>query len=124
MTSAAQARHSAHSVRHTGTMFLSRTKPDVGAAANGDFQLLLLLFDRIGPHAVEPWRVTWAGPDAKRFWDEHKAQLVPGAALTVSLERARIHTLRSQPPQCEIHARVIEADLAPARHADQQAANG
>lgn len=110
-------------LRHTGMMFLSRTKPEAGTAANGSFQLQLLLFDRLGPGVVEPWRVAWSGPAADDFWRQHQADLQPGAVLQVTLERARIHLMFSNPPRCEIHARVATAELVPARLADRQAAH-
>lgn len=112
-----------NTLRHTGTMFLSRTKPEASAAANGTFQLQLLLFDRLGPGVVEPWRVAWAGPEAHHFWQQHEADLVPGAVLKVTLERARIHLIFSKPPICEIHARVITVDLAPKPLTTEQASH-
>ena len=121
MTAGTQS--TSNGLRHTGTMFLSRTKPEAGTAANGAFQLQLLLFDRLGPGVVEPWRVAWSGPEADDFWQQHQADLQPGAVLQVSLERARIHLMFSNPPRCEIHARVVRAELVPTRLADRQAAH-
>lgn len=112
-----------HAMRHTGTLFLSRTKPEAGTAASGAFQLQLLLFDRLGPGAVEPWRVCWSGPAAHDFWEQHQAELLPGAILHVALERVRIHLIYGHPPRCEIHARVITAELAHARQATEQPAH-
>ena len=74
-------------MRHTGTLFLSRTPPQASTALCGAFQLQLLLLDRLGPHHTEPWRATWTGVAAQRFWQEHHAALLPGAALEVELER-------------------------------------
>ena len=86
-------------MRHTGTLFLSRTPPQASTALCGAFQLQLLLLDRLGPHHTEPWRATWTGVAAQRFWQTHHAALLPGAALVVELERARIHTLACRPPR-------------------------
>lgn len=108
-------------MKHAGILFLSRAKPAASISACGSFQLMLLLFDRIGPQQVEPWRVVWAGPAARRFWDAHQSALVAGTALQVELERARIHTLSTRPPMAEVHARVISAELAPARHSSHPA---
>lgn len=102
-------------MRHTGTLFLSRTPPQASTALCGAFQLQVLLLDRLGPHHTEPWRATWTGVAAQRFWQTHHAALLPGAALVVELERARIHTLACRPPRSEVHARVIHCALVPAR---------
>ncbi len=60
-------------MRHTGTLFLSRTPPQASTALCGAFQLQLLLLDRLGPHHTEPWRTTWTGVAAQRFWQTHQA---------------------------------------------------
>lgn len=102
-------------MRHTGTLFLSRTPPQASTAACGAFQLQLLIYDRIGPHHTEAWRVTWTGSSAQRFWQEHQQELVPGAAIVMEMERARVHTLNCRPPRSEIHASVIHCAMVPAR---------
>lgn len=103
-------------MRHTGTLFLSRTPPQASRAACGAFQLQLLLYDRLGAHHVEAWRVCWSGIAAQRFWDENAAALTPGAALVVDLERARVHTIGCRPPRSEIHANVVSCALVPERN--------
>lgn len=102
-------------MNHTGTVFLSRTAPHTHRTADGVFLLEMLLYDRISQRHIEPWRVTWAGPGAQRFWDEHKAQLIPGAALVVELDSAKVHTLNCRPSRSEVHANVICAALVPPR---------
>lgn len=102
-------------MRHTGTLFLSRTPPQASTALCGAFQLQMLLLDRLGLQHTEPWRATWTGVAAQRFWREHHAALLPGAALVVELERARIHTLACRPPRSEVHARVLHCALVPPR---------
>ena len=74
-------------MRHTGTLYLSKTAPQANMARCGAFQLQMLLYDRLGTHHIEPWRVTWTGRSAQRFWLEHAATLKPGAAVVVELER-------------------------------------
>ena len=72
-------------MRHTGTLFLSRP-PAAGQR------------------------------DAVRcFWQTHHAALLPGAALVVELERARIHTRACRPPRSEAHASVIHCARVLAR---------
>lgn len=99
-------------MRHTGMLFLSRTQPQAAPARCGTFQLQLLAFDRIGPHQTEAWRIVWTGIAAHRFWNLHKAALKPGAVLRVELEAARTHALHCRPPSAEIHARVVNMELA------------
>ena len=102
-------------MRHTGTVFLSRTPPQASPAACGAFQLQMLVYDRIGSHHTEPWRVTWSGHSAQRFWTEHQQALVPGAAMVIELERARVHTLNCRPPRSEVHANIVSCAMVPPR---------
>lgn len=74
-------------MRHTGTLFLSRPPPPAA-----------------GQHGA-----------VRRFWQTHHAALLPGTALVVELERARIHTRACRPPRSEVHASVIHCALVPAR---------
>lgn len=106
-------------MNHTGTVYLSRTPPQANHAACGAFQLQLLLYDRLGPHRVEPWRVTWTGNAAQRFWTENKERLVPGAAIVVELNHAQVHTLNCKPPRSEMHARMVCAALVPPRSIEE-----
>lgn len=98
-------------MQHTGMLFLSRQRPQAAPARSGTFQLQLLAYDRIGPHQTEPWRIVWSGVAAKRFWQQHGADLNPGAALNVTLEAARTHTLCTRPPTAEVQARVVSMEL-------------
>lgn len=102
-------------MRHTGTVFLSRTPPQASPAACGAFQLQLLVYDRIGSHHTEAWRVTWSGHSAQRFWTEYQQALVPGAAMVIELERARVHTLNCRPPRSEVHANIVSCAMVPPR---------
>ncbi|MEG1065489.1 hypothetical protein [Comamonas sp.] len=102
-------------MRHTGTLFLSKTAPQASTARCGAFQLQMLLYDRLGTHHIEPWRVTWTGRSAQRFWLEHATTLKPGAAVVVELERAQIHTLHCRPPRSEVHAHMLHCALVPPR---------
>ena len=56
-------------MQHTGTLFLSKTRPLAGPVDSGTFQLQLFAVDRIGAHQVEPWRLLWTGPEAQLFWE-------------------------------------------------------
>jgi hypothetical protein len=96
-------------MRATGTLFLSRTRPGVQRAADGTFALQLYAVDRIGAHQVEPWVVLWAGEEADAFWAAHRGHLVPGAALSVEVQRMRSHVVGRALP--EIHAVASEVQL-------------
>jgi len=96
-----------------GTLYLSRTRPSVQTAADGTFALILHALDRIAPHQVEPWVVLWCGPDARAWWQQHSAQLVPGAAIGVQVQRMRSHVVGRALP--EIHAVAQGVVLLPSR---------
>jgi len=98
----------------TGTMFLSRTRPET-ETAEGVFALTLLLFDRMGSRGVEAYRVQWTGPQAQDFWNTHQADLVPGVVLHVELERLRAHVGSTYPPLPELRANVISMQICPKR---------
>lgn len=100
-------------MRATGMLFLSKTRPSVQQAADGTFALQIYAVDRIGAHQVEPWVVLWAGAEAAAWWDAHRAQLVPGAAITVHTTRLRSHIVGRAMP--EIHAHAERIELAPPR---------
>lgn len=99
-------------MQHIGTVYLSRQRPLASITSSGSFELQLAVYDRIHSRAVEPWRLIWAGPAAQAFWAAHQAQLLPGAALHVTCENARAHTIaRSRLPITEIQAHIVQAQL-------------
>ena len=100
-------------MQHTGLLFLSRQRPQAGRTRCGAFQVQLHAHDRIDACQAPLWCITWTGPAALRFWQQHEGQLKPGAALQVQLERARLHTLYTRPPSASVHARVISLALVP-----------
>lgn len=51
-------------MQHTGTLFMSKTRPAADTVNSGVFQLQLFTVDRIGAQQVEPWRLLWTGPEA------------------------------------------------------------
>lgn len=102
----------------SGTLFLSKTRPLATTAADGTFALTLLAFDRVWAHQVEPWRITYSGLDARRFWSAHEHDLLPGQPLSVELERVRVFATPRAP---ELQAQVHSIALAPLAH--QGAAN-
>ena len=90
-----------------GLWFLSRkTSPKASRAADGTFALTLLVFDRQGPHTVEPWRVTWSGNDAFDFWSIHAHQLQPGVALYMVLDKLRCFSAAGKHSSAEFQANV------------------
>ena len=104
----------------TGTMFLSKTRPEAGMV-EGVFTLTLLLLDRVGSRGVEAYRVRWTGPQAQDFWNAHQRDLVPGAAVHVELERLRAHAGNAYPPLPELRANVISAQICPKRLSAERA---
>lgn len=98
-----------------GTLYASKTRPLVTTTSAGDFQLSLLLMDRQSHHTVEPWRLVWVGDVAHHWWKNHAEQWAPGLPLYVAVNRMQpLATSRFIRP--EIHACVMDLQLAPARH--------
>lgn len=111
-------------MRAEGTLFCSKTAPLATAAADGTFALSLLAFDRMGPHQVEGWRITWFGPAAQAFWHAHGHQLRAGQPITVRAKHIRTlsetRTTRAAFATPEIHAHIDSLALAPWAHINQQ----
>ncbi|MDP3651072.1 MAG: hypothetical protein Q8R67_05245 [Rhodoferax sp.] len=105
-------------MQSTGILFTSKTKPLLTKALDGTFALTLLAFDRIGPHTVEPWRITYFGPEAKVFWDTNQAALMqPGQPLAIEAQRQRAFDTGGRFGVApEIHATVTRMALAPLAH--------
>ncbi|SFE88239.1 hypothetical protein [Paracidovorax wautersii] len=106
-------------MQHTGTLYLSKTKPVV-TTHEGDFALLLLLMDNLGKQGLEPYRVRWTGPEAEAFWNAHHADLQPGAPLDVELSNVRAVSGATRPPMPELRARVVRMTLRPRSTAARQ----
>ena len=111
-------------MQHTGTLFMSKTRPIVAKGADGSFRLELALVDNMGrnPHngrdEKEAYRVRWIGPEAQAFWDAHKADLPAGTPLHAELERLRVHPgPQTFPPLPELRGYVVRLQLAPRRAA-------
>ncbi len=97
-------------MHHTGTLYLSRTRPVVDTAPDGAWRITLLLLDRQGTHETEAWRVRWAGEAARAWHAQHQHLLEPGAVLRVQLERARAHQGQAHVPEIRARAICIEID--------------
>ena len=82
-------------MNHTGTLFMSKTRPIVAKGADGSFRLELALVDNMGRNPAtgrdekEAYRVRWSGPEAKAFWEAHQGDLTPGTPLHAELARLR-----------------------------------
>ena len=80
-------------MHHTGTLFMSKTRPIVARDADGSFRLELALVDNMGRNPItkrdekEAYRVRWSGPEAKAFWEAHQGDLTPGTPLHAELAR-------------------------------------
>lgn len=99
----------------TGTMFLSKTRPETGRAEDGAFQLTLQLIDRLGAHETQVYRVRWEGPAAEAFWLRHVEALTPGAVLHTELTRLRVYVGATYPPVPELRGRVVALQMGAKR---------
>lgn len=99
-----------------GTLVLSKTAPLATTAADGTFVLTLHGYDRQATHKVESWRVIFCGTPAKDFWQQCKAHLVPGRAVTLQAHRLRA-TGSGRFGGAEFEAHATTMALAPAAHA-------
>lgn len=103
-------------MRAEGILFTGKTKPQATTARDGTFALTLLAFDRIGPHQVEPWRISYYGPDAQAFWKAESAALsTPGLPLQVCADRMRTFG-GGRYGASEVTATVRSISLAPPAH--------
>lgn len=109
-------------MRAQGVLYMSRTQPLATRAANGRWQLTLLLMDRIAPLRVEPWFVSWAGPEAEAWWRDHEADLTPGTPLQVTACDIRAMARNGRAPQT--HARLLACRLVPRPQPARAAAAG
>lgn len=102
-----------------GMLFMSHTKPLACRALDNTFTLQLLAFDRMGPHQVEPWRITWSGAKAEQFWLRFKDQLSKaGQPINVRCEKLRNFTngdRRGGGPEFVVQATSIELAAAPVK---------
>lgn len=103
-------------MRASGLFFLSKTKPET-SEVEGEFALTLAVYDDLGRAGKERCRVRWTGTQAQAFWQRHQRDLLPGAVLRMELERLRAFAGTTFPPQPELRARVISAELVPKRTA-------
>eukprot|EP01030_Chromulinospumella_sphaerica_P005079 gene5079-4967_t len=109
-------------MQHTGILFMGKSRPTIDTEKDGSFRLELVLIDNMGrnPHTgrdeKEAYRVRWAGPAAKAFWDTHRDDLTAGAPLHAELERLRAHPgQQTRPPIPELRGRVVRLQLLPRR---------
>lgn len=102
-------------MRATGTLFMSKTRPEVGRNDQGQFRLVLRLLDNLGTEGMEAYQVRWLGPEAEAFWNAQRNNLVPGAVLDVELTHLRAHTGATRPPIPELRGRVVRAQVIPKR---------
>lgn len=108
-------------MQHTGTLFMSKTRPLAGPVDSGTFQLQLFVVDRISAQQIEPWRLLWTGPEAQVFWETHTdAQLAPGTPLRITAHKGRAH--QSGRAGAEFVAHVITCEIAPQRTVDKREA--
>ncbi|KQP39237.1 hypothetical protein [Pseudorhodoferax sp. Leaf274] len=99
-------------MRHTGIVHMRKSKPTGIVSASGTFVATLPVLDAWGTHAREPWRLIWAGDEARAWWDREGHTLQPGDTLQVELEKVRVHAEgKGWDAKTEIHAHVLAAQL-------------
>jgi hypothetical protein len=91
----------------TQTLYLSaKTKPQARVADDGVFVLTLLTYAPIHGRIRDAWRLLWAGPAAQAWWQQHGADLVPGAAVLVDVDLVRPFDASGRASGAEIHAAI------------------
>jgi hypothetical protein len=71
------------------------------------------VFDRQGPHTVEPWRIHWYGNDAFDFHSLHAHLLQPGVPLDLELINLRCFSAAGRHSSAEFHATVKSLQVLP-----------
>lgn len=94
-----------------GTLYLSHTKPLATTAKDGTYQLTLLAFNRIGPHRIELWHITYSGPAALAWFTDYGTGLCAGQAIRVELKNLRKYTIGSRSGWPEFVCDVISVEL-------------
>jgi hypothetical protein len=93
----------------TGVFFVTKQLP-IAAVVGETFTLTMHLYDRLSPHAVEPYVVRWVGNYARTWWDEHHRRIQAGTPLRLVLHNPRSFPGARAP---ETHALVHTCELAP-----------
>ncbi len=95
----------------TGTLTLGDMPPVGMVASDGTFVLTLLLRDLMPVgSALSTWWVTWSGPQAQQFWQEHGQALLPGTRLHMVCTRIWSFGHRTT-GATRIHATVVELSM-------------
>jgi len=74
----------------SGTLYLGKQTPQATTAADGQFGLSMLAYDRQGYKHVEPWRLVWVGQAAKDWHAAHASHLKPGTPIEVQATHLRL----------------------------------
>lgn len=110
-------------LQHSGTCHMAKARPVVATAADGTWNVSMRVFDRQGTHQVEPWLITYSGPDALEWWEREGRTLEPGDTVRVDLQRARVHVVSRDRhgATSELQAQVVRLEIV-ARARKQEAA--
>lgn len=76
-----------------GMLFVNRTPVCLSQDTRGQDTLTIGCVDRIGPHAVEGWRLVWKGPAAADFYRAHRARLTAGTPIVATVSNLRAHAV-------------------------------
>lgn len=104
----------------TGELYHGKTPPVAETGKSGLFRLTVRLIDNMGrnPQGIEvkeAHEIEWYGPEAKAFWEQHSADLVKGAVVSVVLENPRAIATGTYPPQAHIRTRAVRLAIIPKR---------
>lgn len=100
-------------MKHSGLLYLARRRPVADFGPDGEFRLTLSLVDNLGHGRVEGYCVRWSGPQAKAFWAAQQGALVPGAVLSVELERLQLCMVGGRNGLPELRARALRLEVVP-----------
>lgn len=75
----------------TGTVFLTKQRPQTGVSDDGTYTVSLRVIDRVGVHERTPWILLFSGDAARAWWALEGHMAEAGDGLEVTLERIRLH---------------------------------
>ena len=106
------------SATQSGLYFLPKQqRPVVGRDVDGNFQLTIPMLDVLSAKRKEGYRVRWTGPEAEAFWNAHREDLKPGAAVYGEITHIFIHMGTGHNGKPELHARAISLTYCPPKNA-------
>lgn len=75
----------------TGTVFMTKQRPQTSVAEDGTYTVSLRVIDPVGTHERTPWVLLFSGDAARNWWAAEGHMAEAGDGLEVTLERIRLH---------------------------------